>query len=149
MGSPRVDTPERTQPLELLLGYGPACVIALLAGMAWAGIPYAAEATRIWGAAILIFLAGVTRGLSFFTEGGARWGQLAAMALRFWCGIAALVLPAVIGVALLILGYASIAAYDPVAARGGTAPRFFAHLRPWQMAIAVAGLVALEVLLLR
>lgn len=143
MPQPRTDTSAHTPWLERLLGYGPALAVVALAALAWAGYPFMLEAGRIWSAAILIFLAGVTRGLSFFTEGGARWGQILVMQLRFWLGLAAMVLSGPTAFLLLIAGFASIAMYDPVAAERGTAPRFFAALRPWQMAIILAGLAAL------
>ena len=146
MPSPREDTPATTPPLEQLLGYGPALLIAAAGVLAWASSSFvlvALVAGQIWAAAILLFLAGVTRGLSFFTEGGQTAGQLVAMAVRFGCGLAGLLLPGPLAFPVLIAGYASVAFYDPVAAHGGTAPRFFARLRPLQMGIAVLGLAAL------
>lgn len=48
---------------------------------------------------------------------------------------------------LLILGFTGIALLDPIAARRGEAPLFFARLRPLQMPLAIlslAGLLALQ-----
>ena len=71
------------------------------------------------GAAILIFLAGVARGLSFFTPGGTHVSQMATMALRFSLGLLALIAGPSTGFGLLILGYASIALTDPWLASWG------------------------------
>ena len=141
---PRSGTPTRTPWLEALLGYGPASILPL-AALGWfvTRQPWLIDAGRVWGAAILIFLAGVTRGLSFFTEGGPRVSQIVIMLLRFLLGLAALLAPPPPAFVLLIIGYASIALTDTAAARDGAAPRYFARLRPPQMLVAEAGLIAL------
>ncbi len=113
---------------------------------AWAGFTWAVPLARVWAAAILIFIAGVARGLSFFTEGGPRLSQLAVMLWRFLCGRAALVVPSIWAFPILAAGYLSALAYDPHAARHGEAPRVFAALRPPQMIVALAGLVTLSAL---
>ncbi|WP_347302473.1 DUF3429 domain-containing protein [Croceibacterium sp. TMG7-5b_MA50] len=147
-----MDTPAHTPPLETVLAYGPAAIIVAIGLLGWTGLPWAVEAGRLWAAAILLFLAGVTRGLSFFTEGGPRPGQLIVMLVRFSCGLGALALPtlAIAGAAflswlLLFAGYLTVLIYDPPAARRGTAPRFFARLRGPQMFVALAGIVILAV----
>ncbi len=145
MTQPRTDTPTRTPPLELLLGYGPALVILAAGALALAGVPFALTLGCLWAAAILIFLAGVVRGLSFFTDGGPRMAQVGVMMARFVCGLAALLLPPVLATPVLAVGYLTSLIYDPIAARTGAAPRYFAQLRPPQMAIALAGLVLLFV----
>lgn len=139
----RLDTPARVPPLSLLLGYGPAAVLPLLGLLAWTGYDWALPLGRLWGAAILLFLAGVARGLSFFTEGGPRPPQLATMAWRFGCGLLALALWLPAAFVLLIAGYLGVALFDPWAARHGEAPRYFAQLRPPQMAVAILGLALL------
>jgi hypothetical protein len=143
MPAPRTDTPAETPLLSLVLGYGPALLLPVLGVLAWLGVPWALAAGRIWGAAILLFLAGVARGLSFFTEGGPRPLQLAAMSLRFGIGLVALAVWLPGAFALLILGYASVPLTDAHAARHGQAPRYFAVLRPPQMGIALLGLAIL------
>ena len=55
----------------------------------------------------------------------------------------ALLLAARFAFAALVVGYGSIALLDPPAARRDEVPAFFARLRPPQMAVALAGLVAL------
>ncbi|UYY59829.1 DUF3429 domain-containing protein [Sphingomonas sp. S2-65] len=140
--TPRLDTPARIPPLSLVLGYGPMLVILLLGIGAWTlRAPVLADAALVWSAAILLFLSGVARGLSFFTEGGPRLTQLATMGLRFGLGVAALALPLTLAWIALIFGYASLAITEPPAARHGEAPSYFAQLRPIQALIAVAGLV--------
>ena len=145
MTEPRTDTPTRTPPLELLLGYGPALVILAAGALALAGVPFALTLGCLWAAAILIFLAGMVRGLSFFTEGGPRMTQVGVMMARFVCGLAALLLPPILATPVLAIGYLTSLIYDPIAARNGAALRYFAQLRPPQMAIALMGLVLLFV----
>ncbi|MEW9854702.1 DUF3429 domain-containing protein [Novosphingobium sp. M1R2S20] len=145
MSARRTDTPERIPLLSLLLGYGPVLII-LLAGVAFLfDRLWAVRFGQLWAAAILIFLAGVVRGLSFFTEGGPRMTQLLMMLLRFLCGIGGLIISPPFAFGILGLGYLSIPFYDARAARTGAAPRYFARLRPPQMAIALAGLVLLSI----
>lgn len=143
MPPPRLDTPATIPALSVLLGYGPAALLPLLGLLAWLGQDWALPLGRLWGAAILVFLAGVARGLSFFTEGGPRWPQIAATMWRFGCGLLALVIWLPAALALLIAGYFGVALFDPWAARHGEAPRYFARLRPPQVAVAVAGLALL------
>jgi hypothetical protein len=140
---PRTDTPDRTPPLSLVLGYGPALVILAAGALALARVPWALPLGCMWAAAILIFLAGVVRGLSFFTEGGPRLTQVAVMMARFGCGLVALLLPPLLATPVLAIGYLTSLLYDPVAARSGAAPRYFAQLRPPQMLIALVGLALL------
>jgi hypothetical protein len=146
---PRTDTPERTPLLSLVLGYGPALVILVAGALALMGVPLALTLGCLWAAAILIFLAGVVRGLSFFTEGGPRPAQVVISMGRFLSGLAALLLPPSLAVPVLAAGYLSSLLYDPVAARSGAAPRYFARLRPPQMAIALGGLALLFVAAIR
>ena len=143
MPAPRIDTPTRIPLLSVVLGYGPAAVLPVLGVLAWAGQGWALPLGRLWGAAILLFLAGVARGLSFFTEGGPRRPQIAATMWRFGCGLIALMVWLPAAFALLIAGYLGVALFDPWAARHGEAPRYFARLRPSQMAVALAGLAIL------
>lgn len=136
----------RVPPLSIVLGYGPAAMLPLLALVAWTipgWAPPALLAAKLWGVAILLFLAGVRRGLSFFTPRGPRPAQVVTSIWLFVVGLAALVLgpPACFGT--LIVGYASVAILDPPAARRGEAPAHFARLRPPQMLVALAGLAAL------
>lgn len=143
-------TPEGASPripaLSIVFGYGPVLVLPLAALAAWAGASLAVLIGQIWGAAILIFLAGVARGLSFFTPGGPHRSQMLVMGLRFTLGLLALIAGPLTAFVLLILGYASIAVTDPWTARWGGAPEHFARLRPPQMAVALVGLIALLLL---
>ena len=83
------------------------------------------------------------RGLSFFTPGGARLPQLAQMAWLFLLGLFAFATPLIWALPLLMVGYASVAAFDLYAAPRGMAPARFARLRPFQVLIFLAGLAGL------
>ena len=64
----------------------------------------------------------------------------------FVLGLVALLSPwPVVTLGLLLLGTLSIAILDPLAARHGETPAFFARLRPFQMPIAIIGLAVLIV----
>ncbi|GJE74033.1 DUF3429 domain-containing protein [Methylorubrum suomiense] len=137
--------------LSVVFGYGPmlpflagGALVWLLRGEAGAAI---FTLTLLWGCAILLFLSGVRRGVSFRTEGGARVSQIVTMLGLFLLGFSALVAFAlgfvVAALGLLIVGYVAIAVLDPIAARRGEAPLFFERLRPFQMPLAVLGLAAL------
>ena len=144
----RVSEPVRTPLLSLILGYGAMVPFVLGALAAWlvagAARDLAVDLVIVWGGAILIFLAGVRRGLSFRTEGGPTAAQIATMFWLFGAGLAALVAPwPLVSVALLLAGYGSLPLLDREAASRGEAPPFFAHLRPWQMALPIISLAVL------
>ena len=121
-----------------------------LAGEPWRGAALAI--TLFWGCAILTFLAGVRRGVSFRTPGGVTAAQIVTMLWLFCLGFAAIVLTAVAlpvwAAVLLVAGYLSLKVFDPIAARKLEAPLYFARLRPAQMAIPVLCLAGTHVLLL-
>jgi hypothetical protein len=153
----RVTEPRAVPWLSIVFGYGPMLPFAAgaLAAWGWRGAPLgqaAAALTILWGCAILLFLSGVRRGVSFRTEGGATVAQIATMIGLFSLGFAALVLAtldrAVPALVLLLLGFTAIAVLDPIAARRGEAPLFFARLRPVQIPIAILSLAALLALAL-
>ncbi len=137
--------------LSVVFGYGPMLPFVGGAALVWLLPPKASEAvfglTLLWGCAILTFLSGVRRGVSFRTEGGARATQIVTMLGLFLLGFGALVAFAlgfvVAALVLLMIGYTTIAVLDPIAARRGEAPLFFERLRPFQMPLAVLGLGAL------
>jgi hypothetical protein len=146
----RVTESRRVPALSLVLGYGATLPFVAGAAAAWLlgrGGPaaaLAADLTVLWGGAILVFLAGVRRGLSFRTEGGPTLAQLATSLGLFTLGLAALAAPRTgAGLALLLAGYLALAVLDPWAARRGEAPLFFARLRPLQMLVPIASLAAL------
>ncbi len=137
----------RIPPDGLLLGWGAMVPLAVTAVLAWwpdlSGV--AVEAGRLWAAAIAVFLAGVRRGLSFRTAGGPRARQFAMMLWLFLGGIAAAVMPLSWALWLLIALYLSLAVLDPIAARAGEAPLYFARLRPAQMGVGAVCLGAMAV----
>ena len=116
-----------------LVAGGPFPAAALVA---WPGSPalaaLAMDLVVLWGAAILMFLAGVRRGLSFRTP-GCGWGRSRSILRK----LAVLVLPERVALGLLLAGYASLWLLDPRAARRAEAPLYFARLRPWQMVVPV------------
>lgn len=131
----------------VFFGYGamlpfPLAVIAVWLG----GAAFDMLAIRLvstWGAVILVFLAGVRRGLSFRTPGGPRSAQIAMMLWLFLAGLGALAIPAQAALILLFLGFLSLLVLDPIAARHGDVPLYFARFRPWQMAVPVVSLLVL------
>jgi hypothetical protein len=137
--------------LSIVLGYGPMLPFVAGALAAWtlsdAWRNEAIGLTLIWATAILTFLAGVRRGLSFRTEGGPAVAQIATMFVLFVLALGASIAVfhgSYFAAALLALGgFATILATDPIAARRGQAPLFFARLRPPQISIAVVALVCL------
>ncbi len=148
--------PAETPWLGIFFGY--IAMAPFVAGLAvfwlaaepWRGAALAI--TLFWGCAILTFLSGVRRGVSFRTPGGVTAGQIVTMLWLFCLGFAAIVLTAVAlpvwSAVLLLLGYLSLEIFDPIAARKLEAPLYFARLRPAQMAIPVLCLGATIVLLI-
>lgn len=133
----------------VILGWGPMLPFPVALGFVLGGGvagEIALGAIHLWGAAVVIFLSGVRRGLSFRTPGGWRWSQMAMFAWLFWAGLVALVLPVGWALWLLAAAYLSLAVLDPAAARREEAPLYFARLRPWQMAVPVVCLVGLSVM---
>ena len=137
--------------LSVVLGYGPMLPFVLGGVAAWtcSGI-WRSEAillTIVWGASIVAFLAGVRRGLSFRTDGGPAIAQLVTMFGLYVLALASLIAVvhgfAAYAAGLVLAGLLLIMLLDPIAARRGQAPLFFARLRPPQMAIAVLSLIAL------
>ena len=101
----------------------------------------AVHLTVVWSGAVLCLLSGVRRGLSFRQEGGPVLSQLATMLWLFVLGAMSLLSPwAVPSVLLQMLGYATMAVYDPIAARQGEVPRYFQRLRPVQMLVPIVSL---------
>lgn len=143
------ETPQPRIPLtSLIFGFGPVLPLPIAAILAWTLAPPGPMVVTWlaigWGSAILIFLSGVRRGLSFDGDAETPPRALLVMIWLFLLGFGGLVsLTPLISLTLLAIGYASVAILDPIAARRGEAPPHFARLRPVQMAIAVFGLVAL------
>lgn len=143
------EDPEASPPwISLLLAY--VAMLPIVAGtiaslLVGPGVAAALiRLTIIWSGAVLCFLAGVRRGLSFRQEGGPTVAQLGVMMGQFVLGVAALLSPWLMpSLCLLLLGYASLAWLDPIAAHRHEAPLYFARLRPTQMLIPVAALIVL------
>ena len=153
-----VEEPGRTPPLGVILGYGAVLPLVVGAVVAWlsGGIvgALAVNLSILWGAALLVFLAGVRRGVSFRTPAGPTRAQIGAMLWLFLTGFGAMlsvavpvtpvhVGPHVLSFSLLLAGFASLMVLDPWAAERVEAPAFFRRLRPKQMAIATVAVAAL------
>lgn len=140
--------------LSLILGVG-AMLPTVAAGiLVWlVPTPTATALTGLairWTAAILAFLGGVTRGLSFRTGGGPTSAQILTMLWLFGLAFIALLSPSQwFDLACLLVGYVSIAVLDPIAARRGEAPAYFRRLRPPQIALAIMGLLLMLAFLAR
>lgn len=142
------DPKQHTPWVSLVLAY--AAMVPIVAGtLACLMLHAPASAivchlTVMWAGAVLCFLAGVRRGLSFRQAGGPTMAQLATMLWLFVLGAGSLLSPWVIAsLALQLLGYATMAVFDPVAARRHEAPRYFQRLRPAQMLVPLVSLAIL------
>jgi hypothetical protein len=145
LGDETEDAAPHTPWVGLLLAYAAMAPIACsaIAYLLLRGDPASlvARLAILWSGAVLCFLAGVRRGLSFRQEGGPLLTQLMSMLWIFGLGAASLLSPwAPASLALQILGYATMSVYDPIAAREHEAPRYFQRLRPVQMMIPIVSL---------
>lgn len=130
----------------VILGWGPMLPFPAALGLVIRGGAageMALGAVHFWGAAVVIFLSGVRRGLSFRTPGGWTWAQMAMFVWLFWSGLLALVLPVGWALWLLATAFLTLAVLDPIAARREEAPLYFARLRPMQMALPVVCLAGM------
>lgn len=137
------DRDPRIPPLSIAFGFGPALLLLALAAAAWllpAWTGHALLGAWLWGAAILLFLAGVARGTSFATGGAPDLRQVIRSIGLFLLGLAALASSFVYAFPLLALGYLLVGLFDPPEARRDRAPAHFARLRPAQAAMFVLAL---------
>jgi hypothetical protein len=146
------ETPER-QALDHVLGWGAMLPLVACALAAWLTTgsfqAVAMSLAIIWGGAVLAFLAGIRRGLSFRTPGGARWTQIAFMLWTFVLAFGSMVaLRPLTSLGLLILGYASLALAARAADLNAEVPVVSATRRPAQMSIAALSLCAVAVRLM-
>ena len=152
-GTRTIDVSERRDVpwLSVVLGYGPMLPFVVGAGASWVLRGFwhgeVVLVTMIWANAILAFLAGVRRGLSFRTEGGPALAQIATMFCLFVLALLSLLALTHgftrLAIGSTLLGFAAILVLDPIAAHDGQAPLFFARLRPPQISIAAASLAVL------
>ncbi len=143
------EDPKTAAPaISLLLAYAALVPIVLgtVATLALGRkrVPATTRLTIAWAGAVLCFLAGVRRGLSFRQPGGTTLSQVVSMFWLFVLGAAALLSPRrIVSLLLLLLGYASLASLDPAAARRREVPRYFGRLRPTQMLVPIVSLLVL------
>jgi hypothetical protein len=139
---------ERIPALDIVFGFGPAVPFLLGSAAAWLlqqpSRMIALQLVTLWGSAILLFLSGVRRGLSFRTEDGPTWPQIATMLALFClglCALAALLIDALTPALITLwVGYAAVFLLDPIAARRGEAPLHFSRLRRLQIPIILTAL---------
>ncbi len=114
----------------------------LLAPRRWRGP--ASGLGSLWAGAVLCFLAGVRRGLSFRQPGGSTVSEIGTMASLFSIGAGSLLLPRGRPPVLALLGgFVLLGIGDTRAARREEAPRYFARLRPVQVLLPLASLSVL------
>ncbi|WP_423821467.1 DUF3429 domain-containing protein [Salinisphaera sp. SPP-AMP-43] len=140
-------TPASIPKLSVILGYLPIAPLVIAAIGVWfvqaGGFMLLVEAAILWSAILFFFLAGVRRGLSFFTEGGPHPAQIITMFWLFGLGLVVLLSPySGVSVAVAAIGFASIALLDPRAAFRGEVPDFFRALRPPQMGLATVSMLS-------
>jgi hypothetical protein len=136
---------------SLVFGYGPMAPFALAALGAWTlASPWPVLATRLailWGAIILVFVAGVRRGYGFGAPQASTAHEIATMLTYVVLGGLSLLLAdagqSAVAVVLLAIGFVLVPVFDRRAAFEGDAPGYFARLRGPQMSIAVVALLAL------
>jgi hypothetical protein len=143
-----IHEPGRTPALSLFLGLAAMLPVGIGTASAWMlrdeAARKAATLTTLWGGSVLLFLAGVQRGLSFRTPGGPKAAQISTSLGLFALGLGAVALPrTTASAAALLAGYAAEACLDSRAARAGEAPLFFARFRPVQMLIPILSFAAL------
>jgi hypothetical protein len=133
--------------LDRVLGWGAIAPLAACAVAAWlsAGSVRAVVMSLaiIWGGAVLVFLAGVRRGLGFHAPGGMRSSQIVFMLWTFALAFGSMIaLQPLTSLGLLMLGYAGMALSARAATLREEVPIFSAGLRPVQMSIALLSLCA-------
>ena len=149
----RADDP-RIPINSIVFGFGPMLPLAVAALGAWLLPPpwpvLAVRLAIIWGALILVFVAGVRRGFGFGNPRASTSVEIATMLAYFVPAGLALVVPAgPIALALLLVGYGLVPTLDTRAARTGNAPAHFARLRWPQMAIAIVSVAVLLLFTIR
>lgn len=135
----------RIPPVSRVFGFGPVLPLVAAGAGPWLvprSGPLAIQCAIVWAAAILVFVGGVRRGVAF-ARPAATASALVAGALYLLLAVAALLVPQPsTALALLIVGYAAAALLDRRAALAGDAPAHLARLRPPQLLLGTAGLVA-------
>jgi hypothetical protein len=133
--------------LDRALGWAAMAPLVACAMAAWltAGSfrEVAMSLAIIWGGAILAFLAGVRRGLSFRPPGGAQGARLLFTLWTFVLAFGSMIaLRPLTSLGLLILGYAGLALAGRGAALREEVPLFFAGSGPAQVSVAALSLCA-------
>ncbi len=129
----------------LLLGSAALAPLVLAALAAWLAPDLWLEAIAtiaiVWSGALLVFFAGVRRGLTFSELSGAALDEILSMLWIFGCGVLTLLMrSALLSIPIAILGFVSVGVLDAKAARHRKAPFYFSIFRPLQIIVAVTAL---------
>jgi hypothetical protein len=129
----------------LLLGSAALAPLVLAALAAWFApdrwVASVVTIAIVWSGALLVFFAGVRRGLTFSEIDGAALDEIVSMLWIFICGVVALLLrSALLSIPIAILGFVSVGVLDAKAARRRKAPLYFSIFRPVQIIVAVTAL---------
>jgi hypothetical protein len=133
--------------LDRVLGWGAIAPLIACAVIAWLTTgsvrAVAMSLAIIWGGAVLVFLAGVRRGLGFRAPDKARPSQTLFMLWTFALAFGSMIaLRPLTSLGLLILGYAGMALAARAAGLREEVPIFSAGLRPVHMSVALLSLCA-------
>ena len=135
---------------DLLLGWAALVPPPLLAVACWLAPAGPARDLAVttalaWSGALLAFLSGVRRGLSFSEAKGARLDEVAGFLALFAVAFAGILLSQPL---VLAAGFVMAGVLDARAARRGEAPGYFRRLRPAQAALGALSLAAVAARLL-
>ena len=142
----KVEEQTRIPLLSLVFAFGPMLLSLADAALIWiappSDVPWLVNVLLLWSGALLAFLAGVRRGLTFRSPDGETPAQIATMFYLFVIAVAALFSgPTRVAASLLMLGFTSVGILDWMAARRQEVPPYFARLRPVQMLLPVISLL--------
>jgi hypothetical protein len=142
-----IEGPPQGHLLDRALGWGAMAPLIVCAMGAWLSVgsvrAMVMSLAIIWGGAVLVFLAGVRRGLDFRTAGAARSRRILFVLWTFALAFGSMIaLQPLTSVGLLILGYVGMALSERGAALREEGPFVFSGLRPAKMSIAALSLCA-------
>jgi hypothetical protein len=146
MSDPVASLQEKIPPVALLLGLvGTVPFIAAAIGC-WVDPELARRgmwlpAGLAYGAAILSFLGGIRWGASLGSH--QHQPQFTLSVLPCLAGWAALLVPGIIGICMLIGGFLLQALWDVTGVQTGRLPPWFGRLRMWSTAIVISALLAM------
>jgi hypothetical protein len=127
----------------LFLGSAALAPLVLAALAAWFApdrwVGWVVTTAIVWSGALLVFFAGVRRGLTFSEISGAAPDEIISMIWIFGCGVLTLLTrSALISIPIAILGFVSVGVLDAKAARHRKSPysalcKSSSASRPWRL----------------